>query len=216
MLTLFGPGPALAVPDPASLCDRAAAIAAEETGVPIDILLAISRVETGRRAEGELMPWPWTINADGAGAYYDSKEAAVAAAELHLSDGTGTFDIGCFQLNMTYHGKAFASFDDMFDPRMNAHYAAEFLNQLYAEMGNWADAVSAYHSRTPERAEAYLASVKSVIEGPEVAERAANPVARINNFPLLQAGDPGMPGSIVPQSGGLQPLLGAVAPLIGG
>lgn len=207
---------ALAAPDPSGLCDRAAGMAAEESGVPVDILLAISRVETGRTQDGVLSPWPWTINADGAGAFYDSKEEAVAAATAHLTDGTGTFDSGCFQINYSYHGAEFAGLEDMFDPLSNARYAAKFLNQLYAEMGNWADAVAAYHSRTPDKAEEYLAAVRTVIEGPEVAEAAAAPVPRINNFPLLQAGTPGVFGSIVPQTGGLQPLMGAVAPLIGG
>jgi hypothetical protein len=213
---LLAPLVAFAAPDPSGLCDRAAAMAAEESGVPIDILLAISRVETGRSQDGVLSPWPWTINADGAGAFYDNKEEAVAAATAHLTDGTGTFDTGCFQINYSYHNQEFTDLDDMFDPLSNARYAAKFLNQLYAEMGNWADAVAAYHSRTPDKAEAYLDQVKSVIEGPEVAQAAAEPVPRINAFPLLQAGDPGMFGSIVPQTGGLQPLMGAVAPLIGG
>lgn len=212
----WGSFPALAAPDPGSLCDRAAATASEDTGVPIDILLAISRVETGRSDGGELNPWPWTINADGQGAFYDSKQEAVAAATSHETDGTKTFDVGCFQLNITYHGKAFASLDDMFDPLLNARYAADFLNQLHDELGNWADAVAAYHSRTPARAEEYLGRVRTVIEGPEVTQVAANPMPHMNNFPLLQAGAPGMPGSIVPQSGGLSPLMGAVAPLIGG
>ena len=213
---LFGPLMTQAAPDPASLCDRAAGMAAEESGVPVDILLAISRVETGRSQDGILAPWPWTINADGAGAFYDSKEEAVAAATAHLTDGTGTFDTGCFQINHGYHGHEFGSLDDMFDPLSNARYAAKFLNQLYDELGNWADAVAAYHSRTPDKAEAYLERVKSVIEGPEVAQAVAEPLPRINSFPLLQAGAPGMNGSIVPQTGGMQPLMGAIAPLIGG
>jgi hypothetical protein len=216
VVLLLAPQMVLSAPDPSGLCDRAAGMAAQESGVPVDILLAISRVETGRSQDGVLSPWPWTINADGVGTFYDSKEEAVAAATAHLTDGTGTFDVGCFQINNTYHGQEFTGLDDMFDPLSNARYAAKFLNQLYAEMGNWADAVAAYHSRTPDKADEYLAQVKSVIEGPDVAEAVAAPLPRINNFPLLQAGAPGMFGSIVPQTGGMSPLMGAIAPLIGG
>lgn len=208
--------PAPAAPDQSALCDRAAAMASRESGVPVDILLAITRVETGRKTDGGLAPWPWTINTDGAGAFFDTKAEAVAAATAHLTDGSGTFDIGCFQINQTYHGQEFPSFDDMFDPLANARYAAKFLNQLYAEKGDWADAVAAYHSRTPDKAEDYLNLVRAVIEGPEVTQAAAEPLPRINSFPLLQAGAPGLYGSIVPQTGGMQPLMGAVAPLIGG
>lgn len=216
MLMVLVAQPARAMPEVSALCDRAAAMAAEESGVPVDILLAISRVETGRQTEGELRPWPWTINADGTGAYFDTREEAVAAATRHLTDGTGTFDVGCFQINHSYHGQEFPGLEDMFDPLSNARYAALFLSRLYGESGNWADAVAAYHSKTAERGDEYLARVRSVIEGPEVAAAAAAPLPRINTFPLLQAGSPGVFGSIVPQTGGLSPLMGAVAPLIGG
>ena len=148
-------------------CDYAAARAAEKTGVPIDILLAITRVETGRGG-AEPEPWPWTINADGTGDWYDTKDAAVAAATAHLTDGTGTFDVGCFQLNIRWHGDQFETISDMFDPVQNADYAAAFLMQLYQESGDWSQAVSAYHSRTPDLADLYLQKVKAVLEGPNV------------------------------------------------
>ena len=197
--------------DPAALCDRAALQASQSSGVPIDILLAIARVETGRRHDGSLNPWPWTINADGKGAFYDSKALAVAAATAHLTDGTGTFDIGCFQLNLRWHGDGFATFDDMFDPQKNADAAAQFLQSLYHELGNWTDAVAAYHSRTPDLAQTYLNQVKAVLDGPGPAsppEAAVAPPLRENNFPLLQAGAQGSFGSIVPAVGMRGPLIG--------
>ena len=202
-----------AQPDPSRLCDLAAAAAAERTGVPIDLLLAISRVETGRGGP-EPAPWPWTINADGEGAFFDSQDKAVEAATAHLTDGTGTFDVGCFQLNIRWHGEAFQTLDDMFDPERNADYAAEFLLQLYQEQGSWRDAVSAYHSRTPELAERYLNRVRAVLEGagPGTAEAPQpEPVVaeRENRFPLLQSGGQGSAGSLVP-------LQAAEGRLIGG
>lgn len=199
--------------DPSRLCDLAAAAAAERTGVPIDLLLAISRVETGRGGP-EPAPWPWTINADGEGYFFDSQEEAVDAATAHLTDGTGTFDVGCFQLNIRWHGEAFETLEDMFDPERNAEYAAEFLLQLHEETGNWRDAVSAYHSRTPELAERYLNRVRAVLEGagPGAAEAPQpEPVVaeRENRFPLLQSGGQGSAGSLVP-------LQAAEGRLIGG
>ena len=195
--------------DPALRCDYAAAEAATTSGVPIDILLAITRVETGR---GGGQPWPWTINADGQGNWYDTRADAVAAATAHLTDGTGTFDVGCFQLNFRWHGTGFANLSDMFDPTRNADYAAAFLLQLYGESGDWSQAVSAYHSRTPEHAERYLQKVKSVLAGPD-APAAPNDYAeavavRENLFPLLQAGAQGSAGSIVPRQSARGPLIG--------
>ncbi|MGV8989027.1 MAG: lytic transglycosylase domain-containing protein [Cypionkella sp.] len=210
--SILGLSGAMAVPDPVALCDRAAAHAADASGVPIDILLAISRVETGRRKDGALSPWPWTINADGKSFFYDSKAAAVAEAKAHLTDGTGTFDVGCFQLNIRWHGEAFSTLEDMFDPDHNAQYAARFLNTLYQETGTWAGAVAAYHSRTPDLAKTYLNQVKAVLDAggsqraPVIAAQA--PMPRENNFPLLQAGAQGSFGSIVPFTGARGPLFG--------
>ncbi|MEO8240684.1 MAG: lytic transglycosylase domain-containing protein [bacterium] len=197
-----------AAPDPADQCDTAAAQAAQQSGVPIDILLAISRVESGRGgAAGS--PWPWTINADGRGDWYATKAEAVAAATAHLSDGTATFDVGCFQLNIRWHGAHFNDLSAMFDPVQNAAYAASFLAQLYQESGDWAQAVSAYHSRSPDLAADYLAKVKAVLHGTD-APVAPPPeaVARQNRFPLLQAGGRGSTGSLVPQTAARGPLIG--------
>lgn len=207
MLLCFA-GPVQPAVAPAQLCDQAAAVAAKATGVPIDILLAISRVESGRKTDGGLSPWPWTINADGAGSFYETEAEAVAAAEAHLTDGTGTFDIGCFQLNIRWHGQAFSTFEDMFDPEKNAEYAARFLISLYEESGTWAGAVQAYHSRTPELAQAYLDRVKAVLETPGATELPVIPLVRQNNFPLLQAGAQGGFGSVVPMTQARGPLIG--------
>jgi hypothetical protein len=195
-LTLTSLNPAMAASDPVSACDRAAERAAERSGVPIDILLAITRVEAGRNGAS----WPWTINADGQGTFYATKDEAVLAATTHLTDGTGAFDVGCFQLNMRWHGENFADLTDMFDPTQNADYAASFLMQLYQDSGDWSAAVSAYHSRTADLAEAYLAKVKAVLAGPLSPEMPdqVEPPPRENRLPLLQAGGQGSAGSLVP------------------
>lgn len=196
VLVMTSSRPIAAAPDPSSQCDAAAAQASERSDVPIDILLAITRVETARGGQG---PWPWTINADGQGNWYGTQDEAVTAANAHLTDGTETFDVGCFQLNMRWHGDNFANLSDMFDPVQNAHYAAGFLSQLYDESGDWAQAVSAYHSRSPDLADVYLNKVKAVLNDPSSEPPPApEPAAHENRFPLLQAGEQGSAGSIVP------------------
>lgn len=208
---VHGSDAAWAAADPSDQCDLAAAQAAKDSGVPIDILLAITRVETGR-GNGDPRPWPWTINADGAGNWYASKAEAVAAATAHQTDGTSTFDVGCFQLNIKWHGDGFVSLSDMFDPTQNAAYAAAFLVQLYQESGDWAAAVSAYHSRTPALAADYLARVKAILNDPAAPETiptaAPEPLPHENLFPLLQAGDQGSAGSIVPLQNARSPIIG--------
>ena len=47
---------------PPELCDSAARRVAARVGVPADILLAVTRAETGRTRHGRFAPWPWTVN----------------------------------------------------------------------------------------------------------------------------------------------------------
>lgn len=183
-------------------CERAARHAAQTEGVPLDILLAITMVET--RHDGG--PWPWTLNHDGRGLWFSSaQEAGQAAAEI-LGTG-GMADIGCFQINSRWHGASFESVDQMLDPLENALYAARYLLRLQAETGDWASAIAAYHSRDPGRGRAYLDRVTAQLEASPTLSAPA-PILRGNRFPLLSAGDPGSVGTLVPRLAGLPPLIG--------
>lgn len=144
-------GPAHANP-----CDLAAAWAADATGVPVSVLLAVARVETGRARDGALQPWPWTTNVAGQGRWFDNRQEAETFLLRQILTGQRSFDVGCFQLNYRWHGKAFRSMDHMLDPQANALYAAEFLRDLHTEFGSWERAVGAYHSRTQSYADRYL------------------------------------------------------------
>lgn len=139
----------------AALCDRAAGQAARAHGVPLDVLRAISRAETGRPQKGGLQPWPWTVNMEGRGRWFDNADAAKAYVFKNFKTGARSFDVGCFQINYRWHGDAFRSIDEMFDPVPNALYAAKFLKELYREFGDWSAAAGAYHSRTPTYAQSY-------------------------------------------------------------
>lgn len=142
---------------PSQLCDQVAVEAAARTGVPISVLKSITRTETGRNRNGRVEPWPWTVNMEGKGVWFETADAAQAYAYEHYKRGARSFDVGCFQINYKWHHEAFSSLEQMFDPVSNAVYAAEFLRQLYQESGSWEDAAGAYHSRTPEYADRYKA-----------------------------------------------------------
>lgn len=176
-------------------------------------MLAITRVETGRQADEGLAPWPWAINMAGTGHWPATYDEAVILAQSALDEGRQNMDIGCFQLNIRWHGQGFASLEDMFDPARNADYAARFLLDLHQETGNWVDAVATYHSRSPDLAEAYVARVEGVLAAgqPEtLPETLPDPVApRANLFPLLQPGASVALGSLVPGRSGATPLIGA-------
>jgi transposase-like protein len=204
--------PLRAAQDLSLICDQAAAYAARETGVPLSVLQAISLNETGRKRGGIMRPWPWTVNMEGKGVWFDTEDEARAFVYQNYKRGARSFDVGCFQINYKWHGQAFASIEEMFEPRPNALYAAKFLLELYREKGNWSGAAGAYHSRTPKYAEKYearfnrfrnglmgndapQADVQLVYAEPQPAPA----IVRINKYPLLQAGSTTRTlGSLVP------------------
>lgn len=145
-----------------SVCDRVAMEAARKTGVPYDVLSAITRTETGRQGGDGFAPWPWTVNMEGVGQWFATKNEALAYVFANFKRGARSFDVGCFQINYRWHGDAFRSIEDMFDPELNANYAAEFLAQLFDETGDWTKAAGAYHSRTPEFANRYEARFERI------------------------------------------------------
>lgn len=156
ILGLLWAGRALGQPG-AEVCEWAAAQAARETGVPADILGALTLTETGRRLDGVVRPWAWSANAEGEGTWFDDPGSAIAFAEDRIRSGRSNLDIGCFQLNYRWHGAQFASVAQMFDPLENARYAARFVSDLYRETGDWRRAAGAFHSRTAVYADRYLA-----------------------------------------------------------
>jgi hypothetical protein len=131
-------------------CDPAIMTAEDSLRLPPHLLEAIAQVESGRPdpSTGRLQPWPWTINADGEGAFFASKAKAIAAVRALQADGVRSIDVGCMQINLMFHPAAFASLDQAFDPRANAVYAARFLNALHAGSHDWLSAIGAYHSQT--------------------------------------------------------------------
>ncbi|MEL7211304.1 MAG: transglycosylase SLT domain-containing protein [Pseudomonadota bacterium] len=200
------------------MCLQAAHVASAQTGVPISVLWAISLTETGRKSNGTFQPWPWTVNMEGKGVWFDTDEEARAYVFKHYKRGARSFDVGCFQINYKWHGENFASIEEMFDPLPNALYAAKFLTDLHNEMGDWSKAAGAYHSRTEKYARKYrkrfnafrAAYADKMPETPvppaerqpvQLAAREDPPV-RENHFPLLMhSSGSGALGSLVPLSG---------------
>lgn len=161
LLLLFAPVTAIAgPPSPSQLCESAIYSAEHTLRLPVRLLGAIAEVESGRPdSAGVIHPWPWTINAEGQGQYFASKQQAIDAVRTLQLRGVRSIDVGCMQVNLMHHPNAFASLDEAFDPTANAHYAGRFLNSLYGESGSWLQAAAAYHSQTPAIGAPYQAMV---------------------------------------------------------
>lgn len=221
------------------VCEQVTQVASQQSGVPIDVMRAISLTETGRTIAGAFRAWPWAVNMEGDDAWFNTRDEATAFALAAYDRGARSFDVGCFQINYKWHGAHFSSIEEMFDPLVNAHYAARLLADLYAETGDWSRAAGAYHSRTPEYATRYTERFERIYAGltgtapppqqtpsdipeiPDIVLAAYGPavplaVERVNRFPLLQPGGAGGLGSLVPirNSGGTGLLAATAAAMV--
>jgi hypothetical protein len=182
--------------NPGRLCDTAAQAAAQRHGVPLDVMRAIALVETGRKLDGRMEPWPWAIHAEGRSHWPISRKQALALVQKARERGVRNIDLGCFQINLHWHGARFASLDDMIDPERNADYAARLLKHHKARLGSWEAAAGAYHSATPALAARYRARVASMRGRHSPLPDPQPPRAQPVKHPTV----PGQMGSLVPQA----------------
>ena len=142
---------------PGLACEVAAAAAERQFGLPAGLLASIGRIESGR-PDAQLrrvLPWPYAINADGVGRFFDDPHAALAEVDALQARGVRRIDVGCFQIDLFYHPEAFARPEDAFDPVANATAAARFLAQLAEQSGGFETAVALYHSARAELGQPY-------------------------------------------------------------
>ncbi|MBV8458270.1 MAG: lytic transglycosylase domain-containing protein [Acetobacteraceae bacterium] len=149
---------AFSLPPLAPSCIQAVAAAEQTNAIPAGLLSAIARVESGRRDPdtGSVIPWPWTVNADGQGQFFATKAQAIQSVR---ASSAYDIDVGCMQISLLHHPHAFQSLDQAFDPTTNAQYAATYLRQLYQQTNDWTQAAALYHSATPALAADYRQKV---------------------------------------------------------
>jgi hypothetical protein len=177
------------------MCHLAAQQAAREADVPLDLMLAIARVESGIDKGQGTAPWPWTLHFSGKGHWRDTKAEAHILAQSALDAGTTNVDLGCFQINYRWHGENFTSLDAMLDPLTNARYAASLLRGHFERLGTWQAAAGAYHSGTPDLATAYLSRVN--------AQLGQSPDLPVTAQPVALAGQPAQTTPLPRTPGGI-------------
>jgi hypothetical protein len=182
---------------PPAMCEAAIASAEAEARLPTRILTAISLRESGRidPETGRVRPWPWTINFQGVGHFFETKQAVIAAVQQIQAAGGQSVDVGCMQVNLMHHPDAFATLEQAFDPQANATYAARFVTDLFASLGDWGTAIAAYHSRTPGVGEPYRDQVVANWNPKDPAVLAKLTFAPL---PALPRATPGSPTIYVP------------------
>lgn len=124
---LFFPARSGAAQDPFSYASAA-------TGIPVQILLAISRVESDHH--------PWALNLDGKGVYPSSREEA----EKILESAPENTDIGLMQVNFRIWGAALGvTKGQLLDPYLNVWSGSIILRHYLSRYSFW-EAIGRYHS----------------------------------------------------------------------
>lgn len=170
-------------------CTQYFPVEERKNNIPTHLLAAIATTESGRWHDGLGMsvPWPWTVNVEGKGYYYSSKAEAIANVQQFMAQGYKSIDVGCMQVNLKHHPKAFTDLNQAFDPAANVNYAARFLRDNYATLGDWIKATAAYHSRTPVHGQRYLGQIErswNRIVGKVAAARAGSGAEPVKPSPV--------------------------------
>ena len=120
-------------------------------GIPTHLLTAIAHAESGQWNEeaGTTTAWPWTVTSPEGDVKHPTKWAAIEAVRDLRKRGVKNIDVGCMQINLKHHPRAFRNLNIAFNPAHNVAYAARFLKKLHRQTGDWRTAVAYYHSRKP-------------------------------------------------------------------
>ena len=122
--------------------------AAATTRIPVELLLAISHVESGFH--------PRALNVAGQALF----PATLHEAESVLRRSGDNVDIGLMQINWAFWGKKLGvSKSELLDPKLNVLLGARILEHCLKVTGDWWQAVGMYHSPDASRQRMYVAKV---------------------------------------------------------
>jgi len=137
-------------------CKRLIPVIAKEVGVPPSLLMAIAFVESGFRS--------YAVNDGGESLEFNTPGESLTYLEKQIARGNTNIDIGCMQINWKAHRAKFENPRELLVPTTNIRYAATFLKSLYEELGTWAKAIAAYHSRNNVKSRSYLIKIAQFIQ----------------------------------------------------
>ena len=117
-------------------------------GVPADILYAVALSESGTVVDAlhTRRPWPWTLNVEGTGHFYASRQAAHQALQGFLAEGRRSIDVGLMQVSWRWHRDQLGDLWKALDPDHNLRVGARILATCYRERRDRWDAVGCYHA----------------------------------------------------------------------
>lgn len=172
-LAAAGPGRA-AEADPWQACAEAARRAEAEARLPENMLQAITQTEAGRLHPWtrEIKPWPWTLGRAGERLFYASPGDALAALEGFWAAGERALGVGCLQVDLARHPRAFTGLAEALDPAANARAAARILAHRRRTEGGWEAALEGYRDSDPKAGRIYRIAIFDAWARIQVAQAA--------------------------------------------
>ena len=140
-------------PAGAADCQDQLRVAEAAYAAPPGLISAVGSVESGFD--------PLSINADGRTFHPASAEDAERLVRRLQIGGAKHIDVGCMQIDLHHHPRAFASLREAFDPRVNVAYGARVLVDNRHRYGSWTAAVAYYHSGDPDQQASYLSRISA-------------------------------------------------------
>jgi soluble lytic murein transglycosylase-like protein len=127
---------------------------AAATGIPVELLLAISHVESRFH--------PHAINISGESFFPSSESEALRL----LLRSRSNVDIGLMQVNWGYWGDKFGlSKSELLDPQLNVLVGAKILERCVRVGGSWWNGIALYHSPHNARQREYAQKVWRSYQG---------------------------------------------------
>ncbi len=114
--------------------------------VPARLLYAVALGESGRKVAGQWTAWPWTLNVQGRGFYFDSRERVFEALMQAITEGRSV-DVGPMQLNWRWKYDWLPSPWLATEPVFNIGTGARIIRAHYDRNPNagWFEAAGRYH-----------------------------------------------------------------------
>ena len=112
------------------------------------LLYAIALAESKKTDETKrnVRPWPWAVNVQGKGHWFDTREEAEAFVMEHYNRGIRNIDVGIMQINLRWHGHRVSHPLDLFDMETAIRVGEEILLEAIASApGDMTLGVGRYH-----------------------------------------------------------------------
>lgn len=139
----------------AETCHEDVLKAERQNDIPKGLLLAMAIIESGRGGA----PQAYALNVGGRQVIARSSQDAARYFRTAGGRYGSNIYVGCLQLSLKYHHRAFSPVHQIADPGHNTDYAAKYLLRHYRMTGNWTSAVGRYNGGSRRQQRAYVCKV---------------------------------------------------------